>query len=337
MEILMLAGRAAYLAITVFLASVVSAHAQGEHPDDFVQGKIFREDEQKAVTEFWTMDRMKQAQPLPMPQIVPPDREQPQDQSLRTRSHFQTYRNRSLRSGESESPVEEIIASASMADVTKPPFSFGGKLFFTKGDRSHYCTGEYVGDASVVLTASHCIIDRVTGSLNSNFLFVQAYAAGPGHLRSIACVLASPNWFGAANQWERIHYDYAFLKTQQASSGRMRLKINWSYTDAASIGYPFAITGGESMQQVFGLIGKVPVGPAVYGMRVYEPNFTEGVSGGSWIAELTEGSATIGNYAISVNSSYYRDPNDLGILWVYGPYFDSLTSSLFQRVRRGCR
>jgi hypothetical protein len=117
----------------------------------------------------------------------------------------------------------------------------------------------------------------------------------------------------------------------------MRLKINWSYTDAASIGYPFAIAGGESMQQVFGLIGKVPVGPAVYGMRVYEPNFAEGVSGGSWIAELTEGSATIGNYAISVNSSYYRDPNDLGILWVYGPYFDSLTSSLFQRVRRGCR
>jgi hypothetical protein len=125
------------------------------------------------------------------------------------------------------------------------------------------------------------------------------------------------------------------MKMSSSSSGSITLKVNWSYSYAASIGYPFAIDGGEYLQVVSGWIGPVSLPVQVYGMQLFEPDFGAGSSGGAWIGDLQEGSSS-GNLAISVNSIYYSDPLS-GILWIYGPYFENSTSNLFRRVKRGCR
>jgi len=301
-----------------------SASAEERKAGDIPQGRVFSDQDNQAAWNFWTDENLKNARPLPLPQISPEDRPQGSDNQLDQKADLQLPQL-----------YEETIAAAARGDSTKTPYKYAGKLFFTKWNGTpHYCTAASVGDPSVVLTAAHCVIDPDSGTLNTNFEFREGYSGGNGVRRTPDCVLVNPNWSGASGQWTRTQYDYAFFKMRQPSSGQLPLRVNWSYTYAASLGYPAAIDNGEYIQVVTGPVAKVNLPVRVFGMKVYDDRYTAGISGGPWLGDFQEGTS-FGNYAISVNSATYSQ--EPGVVWVYGPYFDSSTSSLFRRVRQGCR
>ncbi len=166
-------------------------------------------EEQEAAREFWTRERMMQAQPAALPEVQVADDEQAglADEPLPTEP---------AGSGESAEPDPELVALAQQiyaeewaadpaADLsedalsTEPgaslaaasyrayyvasyynirsyPYSAMGRLFFRdKNGNQAFCSGAVIARRAI-LTAGHCLYDA--GRWNTNFVFVPAYHDG---------------------------------------------------------------------------------------------------------------------------------------------------------------
>jgi V8-like Glu-specific endopeptidase len=174
----------------------------------------------KAVREFWTPERFKAAQPLPMPQIAPgsePKSDEPtaapgKVESSEPRAPSQQLRGPGQRlyspdTKQDQATQAERVATPSAvgtlgahytstrvfpmfagtnaffsADRTYP-YTTVGKLFFSVGGRPFVCSASVI-QLRVVATAGHCVHSGNGGAsgFHANFLFVPAFRDGAAPL-----------------------------------------------------------------------------------------------------------------------------------------------------------
>jgi V8-like Glu-specific endopeptidase len=166
----------------------------------------------RAAVEYWTPERLKAAQPLPMPQVAPgsttPEQPvatprgmaasgdaRPPSAGLRPQPQQLFVPDATLH----PAPREAIVPGAAgsfktpytssrvfpmftgagtdySADRTYP-YSAVGKLFFTIGSRPYVCSASVI-QRRIVVTAGHCVHSGTAGGYYNNWLFVPAYRDG---------------------------------------------------------------------------------------------------------------------------------------------------------------
>jgi V8-like Glu-specific endopeptidase len=166
----------------------------------------------RAAVEYWTPERFKAAQPLPMPQVAPgsttPEQPvaTPPGMSASSDAHppsagFRPQPQRLFVPDATLSPPQRqaIVPSAGgsfktpytssrvfpmftgagadySADRTYP-YSAVGILFFTIGSSPYFCSASVI-DRRIVVTAGHCVHSGTAGGYYNNWVFVPAYRDG---------------------------------------------------------------------------------------------------------------------------------------------------------------
>ena len=147
------------------------------------------------------------------------------------------------------------------ADVSAFPYTAAGKLFIwwpeTPQDRPRSCSAQFVGSLNVILTAAHCIQHR-NGVMVRMWGFTRGYRSADGtgqHVR-LKCQGILNGWTQAGV--DNYEYDYAFLKTETASTGGfLGLDARVPPTSIEAIGYPKNFGNAERLQKVWGTRGTV--------------------------------------------------------------------------------
>jgi hypothetical protein len=262
--------------------------------------------------DYWTKERLRAAEALPFP-------------TLRADA-FEPV----IALEETTAPDSSSIAEAEPADTNLFPYSTGGKLFFRLGSRDYYCSAEFVGSGSTLMTAAHCLYDVATRRRSRNLYFAQGY--GPDGSRQVVlptCAVFPRKWITPprirlSDRWFQIPrwgWDYGFIGTATSSDGgtltlRARLPSRWE-----AIGYPRNYADGEVMHRDQGVPGAAR-GPWIVQMR--GNTMRKGSSGGAWISE---------GFAIGLNSFGRSDrPGNS-----YGPYFNRETVSHLRKAARCAR
>ncbi|MCA1244802.1 hypothetical protein LC092_20345 [Stappia stellulata] len=219
--------------------------------------------------------------------------------------------------------LQAPMVASSKADVSVAPFSYGGKLFYTRGGNDYSASAQFVAKDNTLLAAAHSMYRG--GNQATNVTFYRAYDDGGGTKFDIQRVGVLEVWPGEGPlepSPEVSALDYAVLKTSADSdAGKFALGKNADFTDVTLIGYPDAKDGGAHMyKQPSERVATI--GAAFQA----EPNdLTQGASGGAWFigAEAP--------YTAVSSISWGEDGK------VYGPVFKDLTQDLVDYVAGGCQ
>ena len=219
-----------------------------------------------------------------------------------------------------------------------------GKVLLTLGTTDYVCSGSVVADsradASMVLTAGHCVFDAsISPSWASNWMFVPDYE----DQKTFNCDVARYGcWTAAAlvttSVWASGDFndDYAFAVMRpggktgeslllESTVGTQGIAFNLAHPrNVYAFGYPHAspyngqsltYCAGEDVPDTWG-------GSSDFGLKC---NMTGGSSGGPWFADFDP--ATGVGVLNSINSFKYR----AGPLskHMFGPYFDAYTQSTY--------
>lgn len=199
--------------------------------------------EQQRALDYWTPERMKQAVPYPMPEVVTPegaaawpvDLEQPQGTPAVAPAWNPA-------SGQ-PAPEPDAVLELNEAPDASVPLAFGavptnplsgpygpfqrwtmqgkyqqwprfihGKLFFTAATGGNFVCSATVINRSTIATAGHCVHSGGTAGWHTNFVFCPAYANG------INPAVGCWNWSQASTSlpWvtsSDLDYDYACIVT----------------------------------------------------------------------------------------------------------------------------
>lgn len=276
------------------------------------------ETELKAVENYWTEERMKNAIPHPILEIS--------DSDLEKLKH----KKKSIRDIESvegkKFNYDTFNITPKDADVSKQPFCNAGKLFFTKPDGENYMgSAEFCGNDQIVLTAAHCVRDHETGDWYKNIMFCPAYANGSKQKFAIIGKTTKQSWVNSKKK-EPFHVDYSFLITNTKSkTGYLGWKTYNPYSNWTSIGYPLNYGHAEYMKEVKGDVASTKKGL----IEMANNPMTQGCSGGAWIGDLNDSDKKGGNYAIGLNSFFNKKKP--GFMW--SPLFDSKFEELFNYAK----
>lgn len=70
------------------------------------------------------------------------------------------------------------ILSVEKADISKMPYSAGGKLFFRINGKDYVASAEFCAHKQIILTAAHCLYDRQTELPSTKIMFHRCYDEG---------------------------------------------------------------------------------------------------------------------------------------------------------------
>jgi V8-like Glu-specific endopeptidase len=260
---------------------------------------------------------MREATPMPLPQLDPEALEQPGDERVRPPTG---------QSQERSAPAD-VPPEKRSGNPEQYPLAWAGKLFFTTAQGvDKVCSGQFIS-SSVVLTAAHCVQDRETGRYNGNFQFALQYHQGNySQVYAWNCAATLNGWVTEGYRW-----DYAMIRVNgQSASGHIGWKYNWqNYGSVAVIGYPVDIASGQIVQVEDGPLKLTENG--LVEVRLGDPNFGPGSSGGAWIGDYTTRAQA--NYVLTVMSHGIRGRPE----YSYGPYWDDTFKNLLNYAEGGCR
>jgi V8-like Glu-specific endopeptidase len=281
--------------------------------------------EAKAIKEYWTPRRMRQAEP----RDVTPTRREVARAARATAASRGRGEARSVppTTGAGEITGEVKVPMANLVrNPSRYPYRTQGKVFFRWRGGDWVCSATTVNTPTkrVIFTAGHCIIDE--GSRSSRFAFVPGYKNGARPYGTF--VATKLFWIQAWGQNANFSYDMAAAvlggarKVGQVVGTR---GIRWNLPrrqNFVSYGYPASPPyNGEQLYNC----------PSPY--RGQDPttdrprtqwitcDMTAGSSGGGWIVR--------GEFLNSVNSyGYLTQPNRM-----YGPYFGNAARNLYNTVK----
>ncbi|WP_249138573.1 trypsin-like serine peptidase [Phycicoccus avicenniae] len=272
------------------VATPTSAAAPGNAPDGVASHAAARTvDQQQAVVDYWTPERMKNATPR----------------------------------GQKVDPAKGKPVKAAAAEAVQVPVQPElGKVFFTLGGSNYVCSGTATDSANgdVVTTAGHCL-NEGPGAYATNFAFVPAYDndSRPYGTWTAETLLTPSAW---ANSGDYNH-DVGFAVMNENASGQSLTDVVGSYPIGFDLGYnrTFEAYGypaaspydGQDLWQCSGTAGVDTRGTTDHRLPC---SMTGGSSGGGWI---TDGTLN------SVNSFGYRGETDV----MYGPYFGSVEEDVY--------
>ncbi|MCE7003476.1 peptidase [Kibdelosporangium philippinense] len=269
-------------------------------------------DAARAVTAFWTPERMRSAKPLDLISI--------------TRSAV-----KNVASGLPTLIPQSIPNGGAAWTGGGAVVQTAGRVFFTYQGRTASCSGNSVTSAnkSTVITAGHCV--KLEGVFHTNWVFVPAYNNGnaPYGTWTAKSTHATPQWVAS----EDINFDIGAAVVNPLNGQ--------SLSDVVGAqGIAFNQARGQNMY-AFGYSAAAPYDGSklIYcSGRVFNDfllsrgigmtcNQTGGSSGGPWFLSFSEATGT--GTLNSVNSFKYNFfPN-----WMFGPYFGADAQNLYNSVQ----
>ncbi|MEV6316508.1 peptidase [Streptomyces sp. NPDC051776] len=280
---------------------------------------------QKRVQEFWTAERMREAQPLDLLSVSRED--------LRGLSS-------SVPTGKAKTvaPVRPSGSSPTAFPNGGGPWTGGGKVvttagrvFFSYQGRTASCSGNAVTstNGSTVLTAGHCV--KLQGAWHTNWVFVPGYHDGqaPHGRWAAAKTLATPQWTAT----EDINYDVGAAVVSPLEGkkltdvvGGQGVAFNTGYNqDMYSFGFPAAAPyDGEKFIHCSGKTFKDFLLSQDHGITC---DMTGGSSGGPWFTKFDESTGT--GLQSSVNSFKYN----FITTWMFGPVFGNDAKNLYEKAQ----
>jgi hypothetical protein len=292
-----------------------------------------------AVRDYWTKERMREAEPVPVPAAPSTLGGPGEGPGVPTyvRPAAPASSAAPLRRGNVTGGVAARRAAALVADPTAAGVRAHGKLFFKV--RKGSAPGDYVCSAttvnsrnrSLVWTAGHCVFDvRDDGGRSVNVAFAPAYDSG-----ATPYGLWTAKKLGTLKRWRRdgdLRFDLGAAVVRRRQGRALQ-----SVVGARGIGFDqprkqdYAIFGYPALDPFDGeheyrcdspkvgsdLSGGP--GPRTIGASC---DMTPGASGGGWV---------VGRTLLSVTSySYGTNPEKL-----YGPYLSRQAKRLYKRMRGG--
>jgi len=211
------------------------------------------------------------------------------------------------------------------------------------------CTAQFIAPR-VILTAAHCVQDYKTGvwyDLDEMYFLLQYQNGQYSQVYRPVCLSRFDGWFplpsgqqsAAEIDWaleHRFQWDYAMiLVDHDSTTGNFNSDVDWSgkYQNATMTGYPLAVLNGQIIQIVDGTLhfasDRRNVVELVHAERT---DFTQGASGGAWVANFSKEETANHNSVLSVSS--YLTSRLPGVS--FGPYLTADYRKLLDYVSRGC-
>jgi Ca2+-binding RTX toxin-like protein len=347
--------RNSHLGLLLVLAAVVACLA----PSGASASGAVEAVEADGVREYWTAERMRGADPVPVPEPTPlAAGNSAEDGNAQALAGVPTLVE-PLQPGSQKAPeveqqqlsgaaadAEAARASYSRTEVTDPAAEnvrMHGKVFFSveagsqPGD--YVCSGTALNsnNGSIVWTAGHCVWDTFGGGYATNWLFVPAYSGdGSPFGEWPAEELSSPSqWRSDADS----SYDFSAARVSENGAGQSLTEV----VGGRGIGFN---QGRDHQYSSYGYPAKPPPIEFAAGNREFQcdsplggtdnppgsgPNtnwigcdMTGGSSGGGWIS---------GGTLLSVNSYSYCDiTGTICEERLYGPYLDDTAKQLYEEI-----
>lgn len=320
--------------VTLLALSGTTAHAATGTPAAGAGAAVVHDaatgaDQQAAVLEHWTPERMRSAVPI----------EQLAGDVL---SSLPTGGEPTVGT---PTVVDPTPATTAPADVTPAAFPHlggawtgggavtqtVGRVFFDFQGQASSCSGNAVTSAngSVVTTAGHCI--KLEGSFHTNWVFVPGYDNGndPFGTWAAAQTFITPQWDSSEN----INYDIGAVVVSPLGGdvltdvvGGQGIAFNQSRgLDMYAFGYPAASPyDGSELIYCSGGTFNDPLFSTAIGM---DCDMTGGSSGGPWFFDFDEGTGT--GVQNSVNSFGYIFFPDV----MFGPYYGSEGEAVYNAAQ----
>ena len=355
---------AALVVVLVTTSPRTEAQDQGNRQTDQepVSGNVSSGDISKTrqanAKEYWTPERMRNAEAFDMTVAGPPSppgsgaAPQPQGRAVKIPP---VAPEGNSTTGTSSSVVEPAATTSNgytypfpftRYEVFDPgvsnyqafPYRTNGKVFFTKATGGNFvCSGTVVTAAnqSTVWTAGHCVSDGA-GRFHRNWVFVPAYRDGvrPFGTWTAKELNTRSEWHSFGNFEE----DVAGAIVNPLSGVRLQNRVgsqgisfNQPYPQHwHSFGYPAEPPFNGNRQHVCAASyakqdnANPRPGPLAIGIGC---DMTGGASGGGWI----QGFKGSGGFVNSVNSYKYTSPSQP--LAMYGPYHGTAAQNLYNFVR----
>ena len=307
--------------IATLFGLVGTAFAQNQKPAPG-RNQVSASD-QAATQAYWTVDRLANAQPMPLPSVDPGTASgplAPTEPGHSSPGGFPTIsinENAPLQTFEMQNHGENVIEQGfsyeypftnyRVAQVNEFPYSAVGKLFFvippgaTEPAGDYVCSGSVMNNSYTVMTARHCMYDVNTEIWYNSWIFYPAYNGGANSHFGGGWTVRNAETWGTGSTYD---YDIGFFQMYDhdgagcnGSDGSPTIGsytgwFGWYYGGSFTqrqwdvFGYPQASPfSGNKMFQDEAATGAV--NPLGYNnvIEIGNPQ-TGGTSGGPWIIGL---------------------------------------------------
>lgn len=305
--------------IALFLAPaalVMSSPASAQPVDTGRQDQVRTVHER--IADYWTPSRRASAVPLAI-------------QTAETRA--KSAKSRDGRRTRSASAVTGATWSDPAAAVARTT----GRVFFTLGGTTYFCSGSAVegGGVNLVLTAGHCLWDDARGFV-SNWVFYPGYDGGPSSTYgawTASSLFTTKGWSAAGEDFPD---DAGLAMVTNGSSGSLATTLGALPTMATQSGQNltgavYSAFGYPAVQKYQGATLTYCQGPVQSGTgrdantMSMACDMTGGSSGGPWFS-APDGTGQI----VSVNSYGYQ-----GLARMFGPTFDGAETAMYSAASDG--
>ena len=174
------------------------------------------------------------------------------------------------------------------ADLTAMPFNAGGKLYYTMDGTDYVASASIFKKKNLLLTAAHCIQNKITGNFGENYLFERCH--GPetyAEQLTFKTVALKEQWYTE----KKSKWDYSIVILNQNSTVETPLQfstVGLADKTVTAFGYPTNYYDGESMVYIEG----TPVRGADSTWMIPGCKMRKGASGGAWV--LQDGLTAVG-------------------------------------------